>query len=124
MVIIITGAIVIARGKKGQWFFKHKMLGAAGAFCGIAGFTSIATFKILNGYPHLKSPHAIGGFITVILMAITPVLGYMVVNKAMENLRSVHKKSGYTVAILALLTFLSKADDLLKMIGLLSRTNK
>lgn len=121
MLIILSSAIVIARKKKDGWFQKHRILGIAGAVCGLAGFSWMAVFKTVNGYHHLKSTHAICGFITITLMAITPIIGYLVVNKGKENFRAVHKKIGYATVVLGLIAALMEFDELLEMAGLIGK---
>jgi drug/metabolite transporter (DMT)-like permease len=121
MLAFLSSAIVIARKKKEGWFQKHRILGITGAVCGIAGFSWMAVLKTVHGYPHLKSPHAIVGFVVILIMAIAPVLGYLLVNKGKENLRAVHKKIGYATVVLGLIAALMEFDELLEMAGLIGK---
>jgi hypothetical protein len=79
-------------GKKSK-LVVHRTLAILGVLSGLAGISTMVIFKLLQGYPHLKTPHSWAGALGVVLLLVTPVLGYLV-TKGHAKLRWIHKLCG------------------------------
>ena len=103
LVLCIT-AIIIVRKKQGtNWLKKHALINIAGTFAAILGLLSMFYFKSSMGYPHFKSPHALGGLVTLIILLCMPVIGNLVMS-GRQNLRKPHRVLGRAVIILMIIT--------------------
>ena len=75
---MVVRAAAIARGKKAGWFVRHRTMALLGVLSALIAFTAELTFKSVLHYPHLRSPHAIAGAITLVLLLVTSALGSLI----------------------------------------------
>jgi uncharacterized membrane protein YozB (DUF420 family) len=54
-------------------------------------------------YPHLKSPHAFAGVISLVLLIITPATGWLIAS-APKRYRAFHKTLGRITSVAVLVT--------------------
>ncbi len=109
MCVLIVIAAVIARKRADGWLMKHRVFAVLGVLSGLIGFSGMFYVKLMAGWPHFKTPHAIGGGIAVLLLLVTPALGFMATK---GKLNGVHKIFGRITAILALLVLITGLDKL------------
>ena len=109
MCVLIVIAAAIARKRADGWLMKHRIFAILGVLSGLIGFSVMFYVKLMAGWPHFKTPHAIGGGIAVLLLIVTPVLGAMATK---GKLNAVHKIFGRITAVLALLVLITGLDKL------------
>ena len=103
---LIVLAAIIARRKKPLWLKPHKKAAMAGVLSALLAFVIIFIFKVSLQFPHFQSPHSIIGIITLVLLIVTPVTGFMM-PKGPKSFRPAHKVLGRITSIVILLTALS-----------------
>jgi hypothetical protein len=54
-------------------------------------------------YPHIKSPHAIAGVISLVLLIITPTLGSLIASNP-KSYREIHRVFGKITSVAVVLT--------------------
>ncbi len=102
--VLFIAAMMTARGKKGAgWFFRHRRLAFTGVAAAVAGVLSIAYLKFSMNYPHFKSPHAIGGLVTMFAILASPVFGTLTA-AGKRGMRAVHRNLGRVTVILVVIT--------------------
>jgi len=106
--ILMTTGMLIARYLKARswWLKAHKPLGVCGSLFAIAGlFTAIFMVSQSTGI-HFRVPHAYLGAITIIFVAMTPVLGYaqLKVRNNRKTISAIHRWSGWITIVLMLIT--------------------
>ena len=102
MLSLLVIGIIRAHRKGPDWFKKHKQSVLFGIFSGTIGFLIMAIFKVLNEYPHFFSNHSKYGLAALILLMITPVLGFMLVKQKLKQ-RLIHKIPGVFVVIIGVI---------------------
>jgi uncharacterized iron-regulated membrane protein len=105
--VLLLLAIVIstAMRKKTWWLKVHRSLGILGAIFAILGLLS-GLYMVSNwGTPHFRVPHAILGIVTIILVAVQPVLGFL--QPKSSKIRPIHRWLGRTVVLLMFITILA-----------------
>lgn len=95
--LVISAAVIVFRKKKG-WFLLHRKVALSGVAAALAGFLAEFIFKWAMQYPHFRSPHAIAGLITLVLLLITPAAGAMI-PKNQKIMRPVHMALGRITAV-------------------------
>jgi hypothetical protein len=103
--IIVISAATIAHRKKQGWFLLHRKLALAGVVTVLLGFAAEFTFKAVLHYPHFKSPHAIGGLVTLALLIITASAGLLIA-KNPQQIRPIHITLGRIASVAVVATAL------------------
>lgn len=104
-VILIMTAVMIVRRKKAGWFVLHRKMASMGALSALIGFIAEFSFKTIKHYPHIQSPHAIAGIVTLTLVIITPIIGAQIASKP-EQFKKTHQLLGKITAVAVALTAL------------------
>jgi len=120
MCVCIICAVLIARKRGEGWLPKHRAFAVFGAACGLIGISLMFYSKTVQGWPHFKTPHAVGGGIAALLLMLTPLLGYLSL-KGKNALRPFHRILGRLTAILSLLVLSIGIVYLLKNLGLIKK---
>jgi uncharacterized membrane protein len=115
LVVLLYAASISMKKKTNQWLKKHRMFALSGVTSVITGLIIMILFKESQGYPHLASPHAIGGLVTVIAVVITPILGYLI-TKGIQKVKPIHKLSGRLTIILVAITIIFGFIRLLEIV--------
>ncbi len=103
-IILCATAIIIVRKKQGtDWLKKHALINIACAFAAILGLLSMFYFKSSMGYPHFRSPHSLGGLLTLAILLSMPIIGNLIMS-GRQNLRKPHRLLGRAVIILMIVT--------------------
>ena len=103
LVLCVT-AVITVRNKKGtDWLKKHMLINIAGALSAVLGLLSMFYLKSSMGYPHFKSPHAIAGLVTLVLLLSMPILGNLIMS-GRQNLRQPHRILGRVTIVLMAIT--------------------
>ena len=118
MCVFVVLAAITAKKRSQGWLPRHRALAVTGVLCGLIGAGLMFYSKASHGWPHFKTPHAIGGGIAVFLLLCTPALGYFSL-KGKDSLRPVHRMLGRITGILALLVLVTGIDKLLDHLGIL-----
>lgn len=105
LIVLLYAASISMKKKTNQWLKKHRTSALSGIAAIIIGLIIMIVFKESQGYPHLASPHAIGGLVTVIAVLITPILGYLI-TKGKQNVKLIHKPLGKITIILVAITII------------------
>lgn len=113
LILVISAAVIVFRKKKG-WFMQHRRVALSGAAAALAGFLAQFIFKWAMQYPHFRSPHAIGGLITLVLLLITPAAGAMI-PKNQKIMRPVHMTLGRITAVAVAATAIMGAIRFLQL---------
>jgi hypothetical protein len=106
---LLVWGMTVARRKEKGWLKKHKLLGISGAAFAIAGMTMAAYMISAASQEHFKVPHAYLGSFVILLLIITPTLGFLqlkVTKKRSAHIRRVHKLFGRTALLLMALNML------------------
>lgn len=106
---LLVWGMTVARRKEKVWLKKHKLLGISGAAFAIAGMTMAAYMISAASQEHFKLPHAYLGSFVILLLIITPTLGFLqlkVTKKRGAHIRRVHKLFGRTALLLMALNML------------------
>lgn len=109
--LAITAGIGIAKFLRlKRWWLKiHRAAGITGAVCLSAGFAAAVVMVSQSGDGQFKVPHAWLGLATVLCAIAAPTLGHLQfkIRSKIQQLRLWHRRTGYTVLLLALLSALS-----------------
>lgn len=105
-VLLLFAVRISSKKKNNLWLKKHRVTAIFGVLSVITGLLIMVVFKESQGYPHLKSPHSIGGLVTVIAVLTTPILGYLI-TRGKQNDKKIHKLSGKITLILVGITIIS-----------------
>lgn len=104
-VLLFYAARISSKKKTNLWLKKHRITAISGVLSVITGLLIMVLFKESQGYPHLKSPHAIGGLVTVIAVLTTPILGYLI-TKGKQNVKKFHTLLAKITLILVAITII------------------
>lgn len=102
-VILVITAAIIARKKKTDWFVRHRRIASLGVLLALLAFFAEFIFKTVMHYPHIKSPHAIAGVISLMLLVITLTLGSLIASKP-KSYREIHRAFGKITSLAIVLT--------------------
>jgi hypothetical protein len=102
-VILVISAATIALKKKTGWFTRHRSIALLGVLSALLAFIAEFTFKTAMHYPHIKSPHAIAGVISLVLFIITPTTGRMIATNP-KRFRAIHKILGRITSVAVVTT--------------------
>lgn len=116
LIVLLYTANISKKKKTNQWLKKHRLFALSGIASIIIGLIIMIFFKESQGYPHLASPHAIGGLVTFITALITPILGYLL-TKGKQNLTPIHKLSAKITIILVAITIIFGFMRLLEIVN-------
>ncbi len=105
LVLLLNAASISTKKKTNQWLQKHRITAILGVLSVITGAVTMIVFKESQGYPHLKSPHAIGGLVTVIAVVTTPILGYLI-TRGKQNVKKYHTSLAKITLILVAITII------------------
>lgn len=103
--VMVTTAVIVVRRKKAGWFALHRKTASLGVLSALIAFMAEFTFKTAMHYPHIKSPHAIAGLVTLILMVITPIIGSQIASNP-DKYRPKHKILGKVTLAAVIITAL------------------
>jgi hypothetical protein len=99
--VLILTAAGLARGKKENWFPRHRILALLGTLSALLAFTSIFISKTTAGYSHFKSLHALAGALGLVLLVVTPIVG-MLLASGKSGLRPLHRMLGRITSFIVL----------------------
>jgi uncharacterized membrane protein len=116
LIVLVYAASISMKKKTNQWLQKHRLFALSGVTSVIIGLISMIIFKESQGYPHLASPHAIGGMVTVIAVLTTPILGYLI-TKGKQKVKPIHKLLGKITIILVAITIIFGFIRLLEIVN-------
>ncbi|MEJ5360729.1 MAG: hypothetical protein WBK20_09465 [Spirochaetota bacterium] len=116
LIALLLAASISMKKKTNQWLKKHRLTALSGVTSVITGLIIMILFKESQGYPHLSSPHAIGGLVTGFMALITPTLGYLI-TKGKHKVKPLHKWSGRVTIILVAITIISGIIRLLEIVN-------
>lgn len=116
MVLLCGSAAVVAWRRAGNWLRLHRWLGFAGAGSGWIGVGIMVFEKIEHGYPHLKSPHAVGGLVVGVLLVVVPVLGFLA-TRGVGGLRMPHRVLARILVVLGPIVLASGVVRYLQISG-------
>ncbi len=102
-VILVISAAILALKKKPGWFTRHRNIALLGVLSALLAFIAEFTFKTAMHYPHIKSPHAIAGVISLVLLIITPISGRMIAANP-KRFRAIHKTLGRITPVAVVIT--------------------
>jgi uncharacterized membrane protein YozB (DUF420 family) len=102
-VVLVISAFTIVRKKKTGWFTRHRKMALLAVLSALLGFSAEFIFKTAMHYPHLKSPHAFAGVISLMLLIITPATGLLIAS-APKRYRAIHKTLGRITSVVVLVT--------------------
>ena len=102
-VVLVISAFAIVRRKKTGWFARHRRIALLSVLSALLGFIAEFIFKTAMHYPHLKSPHAFAGVISLVLLIITPATGLLIAS-APKRYRALHKTLGKITSVAVLIT--------------------
>jgi hypothetical protein len=102
-VILVISAAILALKKKPGWFTRHRNIALLGVLSALLAFIAEFTFKTAMHYPHIKSPHAIAGVISLVLLIITPITGRMIAANP-KRFRAIHKTLGRITSVAVVTT--------------------
>jgi hypothetical protein len=97
-VILVISAAILALKKKPGWFTRHHNIALLGVLSALLAFIAEFTFKTAMLYPHIKSPHAIAGVISLVLLIITPITGRIIAANP-KRFRAIHKTLGRITSV-------------------------
>jgi hypothetical protein len=103
--VLVVSAAIIARRKKTGWFVRHRRMAPLGALSALLAFAAEFIFKSVMHYPHIKSPHAFAGVISLVLLIITPTFGTLIASDP-KAYRELHKTLGKITSVAVVLTAL------------------
>jgi len=102
-VTLVIAAATIALKKKPGWFTRHPSIALLGVLSALLAFLAEYTFKTAMHYPHVNSPHAIAGVISLVLLIITPTTGKMIATNP-KRFRAIHKTLGRITSVAIVIT--------------------
>lgn len=102
-VILVISAAILALKKKPGWFTRHHNIALLGVLSALLAFIAEFTFKTAMHYPHIKSPHAIAGVISLVLLITTPISGRMIAANP-KRFRAFHKTLGRITSVAVVIT--------------------
>jgi len=114
--ILIMLAVVIAHSRKADWFKRHRTSAAMAVVCALIAFLAEFIFKAAMNYPHLSSPHAIAGAITLTLLIITPVMGLKIASD--PKFRTIHRALGRVTGCAVLLTAVAGVARFIQLLAM------
>ena len=117
-VILILVAVVTVRRKKAGWFNLHRGAASLGVVSALVAFMAEFIFKSAMNYPHVSSPHAIGGAITLVMLIATPALGAKIASN--PKYRSVHRMFGRITSAFIVLTAIAGAARFIQLLSIKS----
>lgn len=92
--LLLFAAAVVANRKAGhRWLKIHKLFALSGFASACAAAVVMVVFKSVHHYPHIASFHAVVGLVALIFLALTLVVGLLLV-KGVKPLRQVHRWGG------------------------------
>ncbi|MGO9146981.1 MAG: hypothetical protein ACLQDF_11490 [Desulfomonilia bacterium] len=97
-VFLVISAFTIVRKKKTGWFARHRKMALLAVLSALLGFIAEFIFKTALHYPHLKSPHAFAGVISLMLLIITPATGLLIASDP-KRYRAIHKTLGKITSV-------------------------
>lgn len=101
--LLFLAAVSVARRKVGRgWLRFHKLVTVLAAVCAFAAAAVMAVFKQGAGIPHFSSPHSLVGLLTLVLIALLPV-GGMLMLKGVRAIRPVHRRAGHIMLFVILI---------------------
>ena len=117
--ILMLLGMIFMRMKKKTWRMNvHKKMNLAGSIIGIVAL-GIAVYMISASYGvHFSVTHSIIGIVTLALLVINPIVGYVMLKTKKWNktvLRAFHRWNGRAVLILMVLTIFAG----LRLVGIL-----
>jgi hypothetical protein len=104
-VILVVSATFTARRKNAGWFKRHRVCASAGVLLALLGIASVFVFKLSMQYPHIKSPHAFAGILTLILLILTPLPGFLIASNP-KTYRKIHRAMGKITSLAIVVTAL------------------
>ncbi|HQO03018.1 MAG TPA: hypothetical protein PLI62_12160 [Spirochaetota bacterium] len=113
---IIVAVVLVKRKTGSQWVKKHRSRAITGGALAVSGVVTIAVFKSIKGFPHLASPHAVAGLVTVITVLAALALGTMLMS-GNAGLRLIHRIAGWTALVLFVITAVSGILRLMALSG-------
>jgi uncharacterized membrane protein YozB (DUF420 family) len=102
-VVLVISAFLIVRRKRPGWFALHRRTAILAVLSALLGFIAEFIFKTAMHYPHLKSPHAFAGVISLMLLIITPATGLLIAS-APKRYRAIHKTLGKITSVVVPVT--------------------
>jgi len=115
LVLVLAAAVVVFRKKKG-WFALHRKLALSGVVSAFLGFLFEFALKSVMGYTHFRSPHALGGLLTLGLLLITPATGALMAGNP-QKLRPVHTTIGRITLVAVITTAIMGAARFIQLSG-------
>jgi len=116
LIVLLYAASISMKKKNNQWLQKHRLFALTGIASVIIGLIIMILFKESQGYPHLASPHAIAGMVTVIVALTTPIMGYLI-TKGKQKVKPIHKLLGKITIILVAITIIFGFIRLLEIVN-------
>ena len=111
--LILSGMMISRYGKKKKWWLKtHRAFGSIGSIGAVAALIlAVVMISITHGY-HLSNTHGIFGLITVVLLLVTPFMGYWMTSpkggspEVKKKLRVIHRWIGRVTLLLMAVTII------------------
>lgn len=106
---MLTGIVAAHYFRKKKWWLKaHKTLNIASVVLALAGFAVAAAMVQASGGPHFRVTHAIFGATGLLLLLVTPVLGFMIFRlkgkEKIARLRTLHRWVGRFTASMIIIS--------------------
>jgi len=94
--LLLSGFVVMRFHKTSSWYRSHRILESVGGVLVIAGLVISITMITISGAPHLRYTHDLLGIITIILILVTLLLGYLMTGllRGREERRTTHRWQG------------------------------
>ncbi len=111
--LAMAAGIVVSRffRKKKWWMKVHKVLGAAAVAMALLGIIIIAISVQASGGPHFRVSHAFYGAAALVLLLISPALGFAMFktkNKTtIARIKKLHRWSGRITLVLMAVTMVA-----------------
>lgn len=106
--LMLSGMIISRYLKKRRWWLKvHRAVGLTGGITGILGIVIAAYMVGATTGIHLRVGHSIVGLITVLVIILTPILGFVIFSAKPEykkRVRLFHRWSGRITLIMMAVT--------------------
>jgi len=114
----VTAVAVMTAKRKADslWMKKHRSRAITAGALAVSGVVVIAVFKTIKGFPHMKSPHAIGGMVTVIVILLALALGTLLL-RGNQRLRLVHRFIGWVAVSMMCISALFGVLRLMSLSG-------
>jgi hypothetical protein len=105
--LMSAGVSVATFMRSKRWWLKmHKVFGIAVVACMFAGFFAAVIFVEDSSGIHFRILHARTGAVTIIVAAITPILGFMHFKIRNPQVKVIHKWLGRAALTFALATII------------------